>query len=172
MNEHAEMAAPPEEVETIEQVEVTSAILEDVQVGSLVAQEASVTRGAVGGLRAHEAELEQAVVGGVAAEESELGLALVGGVAAREVSLERSLALTVIGRDVTLERSGARSVLGGRVTMGPGSGALIVIAGRVDGEPRSVLGRREGLLAVGLVALLVVLARIAGALGSRGAQRG
>ncbi len=112
-------------------------------VGSVEAGEVVVSVGAIGAARAKRVSVELGAVGVVAGSEVRVTQAGVGAVAARSARFEQAIVRSVIARDVHFAR---------------GSGAGVVIAARVDGDPRILLDWRGGLAAgtvLGLVWLIL-----------------
>jgi hypothetical protein len=67
----------------------------------------------------------------------------------------QGFARTVLARDVRISKGGAQTVVAGHVTMEPQSGALLILARKVEGNVRPVLDWRGALvlgatLAVGI----------------------
>jgi hypothetical protein len=109
-------------------------------IGRLVATEVNVTQGGIGAARSDRLTVRQGVVGAAMAGSFELTQ---GGVR------------SVLARDARLEQSFAQSIVANQVTMGPRSGALVVIARRVQGDVRVLLDWR-GALAFGAALGLVL----------------
>ena len=79
------------------------------------------------------------------------------GILARQATLQMGGASTVVAADARIERSLVRTVVANTVHAGPTTGILVVLARRVDGEPKVLLDWR-GALAIG--ASIVALALI------------
>jgi hypothetical protein len=109
-------------------------------IGRSDADDVAVTFGGVGLARARQVSVE---LGG-------LGLGL-----GEEVRVSQAVANAVVGSSVELEQSFSRVVVGARVTFRRASGALVVIAGRVDGEVRTLVDWR-GALAFGAATGLAI----------------
>lgn len=110
-------------------------------IGAVEAAEVVVSIGAIGATRAQRVSVEFGAVGAIAAREVRLTQGAVGSVAALEARIEQAVVRSVIAREVHFAR---------------GSGAAVVIAARVDGDPRILLDWRGG-LAVGAVLGLIWL---------------
>jgi hypothetical protein len=109
-------------------------------IGRLVATDVNVTQGGIGVARADRLTVRQGGVGAAMAGSFELTQ---GGVR------------SVLARDARLEQSFAQSIMANQVTMGRGSGALVVIARRVQGDVRVLLDWR-GALAFGAALGLIL----------------
>jgi hypothetical protein len=109
-------------------------------IGRLEAGEVAVSRSAVGGIRGEAVSVELGALGGAAAERIQVGQAVVGGLLGDAVETEQVLAGAIVARRVTFRRA---------------SGAVVLVAARVDGDVRTVLDWR-GALAAGAAAGLVV----------------
>jgi hypothetical protein len=75
-----------------------------------------------------------------------------------EVRVSQGFARSVLARDVRIEQGGARTVIASRATFERNSGTFVLIAGKVDGNVRTILDWRGALAfgaAFGLVAGLV-----------------
>jgi hypothetical protein len=93
----------------------------------------TVHQGAVGGAQAEQVHVTQGAVGGVRAQRITVDKGAVGGAIAGEFRLRMGFAQGVLARDVTIEQGGARTIIGNTVKLGPQSGALLVVARRVEG---------------------------------------
>jgi len=131
-------------------------------VNELNAHEVDVRFGAVGRVRADSVDVSMGAVGLARADRVTVGMGSVGAVFANEVRVSQGFARGIVAREVQLEQAGAQSIIAGRVTMGPRSGALVVLAGRVDGEVRSVLDWRAGLALVSLLSVVWLAIRSRG----------
>ena len=126
-------------------------------IGQATAQSISLRQGAVGRIsRAERVDASMSAVGGVRAERVSVERGALGGALARDVSISQSFAQTVVALNASLRQSGARMIVANHVEMGPSSGALIVIARRVDGG-RSLLDWR-GALVLGAIFAAVSVA--------------
>jgi len=86
---------------------------------------------------------------------------------ASHFELSRGAARSVLAREAHLEQSFAQTVVANQVTMGRGSGALLVIGRRIEGDVRMLLDWR-GALAFGATFGVIVglLRRGSGGSGS------
>jgi hypothetical protein len=109
-------------------------------IGRTDAEDVAVTWGGVGLANARSVSVE---LGG-------LGLGI-----GEQVRVTQSVARTVIGGEVELEQTVSRVVIGGRVSFRRASGAIVVLAGRTDGEVRALLDWR-GALAIGATIGLIL----------------
>jgi hypothetical protein len=132
-------AAPAGPVATPPDVLVQRGAIGAVQAGEVV-----LSFGAIGAARAQRVSVEFGAVGALAGREVRVTQAGVGAVAAREARFEQAFVRSVIARDVQFAR---------------GSGAAVVIAGRVDGDARILLDWRGGLAAGSVLALVWLLLR-------------
>jgi hypothetical protein len=87
-------------------------------------------------------------IGLARAEKVSVELGAIGAAMGREIRLSQGAAQAVIAGNARFEQAFVRSVMAGRVEMGRGSAAGIVIAGRVDGDVRTLVDWR-GALAFG-----------------------
>lgn len=131
--------------------------------------------GAVGtvGRAAGESRLQAGIVGGIAADRVTVGSGIVGGIAANQVAIDRGVAggivadrvsvvqggaARILAGDISVTQGGAGAIAGWNVRLGRGSFAGAVIAGRVEGEVRTLLDWR-GVLAASLAVLGIALLR-------------
>jgi hypothetical protein len=115
-----------------------------------------VRLGAVGRVRAERADVSQSVVGGMLADDVRVELGTVGGLIARDVAVSQSRVGSLLaGGPVTLDRTMAGAVVAPNVSLDERSGALIVLAYRVEGNVRALLDPR-GAVIFGVVAGLVL----------------
>ncbi len=112
--------------------------------GSVEAGEVVVSVGAIGAARAQRVSVEFGAVGALAGGEVRVTQAAVGAVAARDARFEQAFVRSVVARDVHFAR---------------GSGAAVVIAGRVDGDARILFDWRGGLAAGTILALVWLVLR-------------
>ncbi len=117
----------------------------------------AVSRGLVGLVRAREVTVQQSGVGAVVAGNASLRMGGASGILARQATLQMGGASTVVAADARIERSLVRTVVANTVHAGPTTAILLVLARRVDGEPKVLLDWR-GALAIG--ASIVALALI------------
>jgi hypothetical protein len=110
----------------------------------------TVERGGLGRVHAHEVVVSRGGIGAARAEKISVELGGIGAAMAREIRLSQGVAQAVVAGNARFEQAFVRSVLAGRVEMGQGALAGVVIAGRVDGQVRTLLDWR-GALALGSV---------------------
>ncbi|MEA2535949.1 MAG: hypothetical protein QOF11_183 [Chloroflexota bacterium] len=101
-------------------------------IGAVESDEVAVSVGAIAAARARRVSVRVGAIGAVAARKVRVSQGVVGAVAAREARFKQTVVRSVIARDVHF---------------GPGSGAAVVIAARVDGDARILLDWRGGLAA-------------------------
>ncbi len=114
-----------------------------VAIGRLDARDVAVSKGAVGGVRADRVSVEMGVLGGALAGEANVSQALVG---------------TVIGREVRVEQSIVRTLIAGEVRVDRPTGVIVMIAGRVAGDVRTLLDWRAALAFGAAFGVVVALA--------------
>ena len=132
-------------------------------VGQATAHSLVVTQGAVGGVQADEVHVSRGAIGGVRSRVVTIQQGAIGGAVAGEVSVRQGYIQGVIARDVHIEQGGARTIIAADVTMGPQSGAFIVLARRVSGNGKVVLDWRGALaFGAGFGAILALLRRRGG----------
>jgi hypothetical protein len=122
--------------------------------GGIDVDAVSMTQAVVGGIAAERVTIEQGLVGGIAAERVHLARGFASGVVAGKVRIAQGGAVRVVANRVSIDRGGAGAVMGWRVRLGRGSISGAVIAGRVDGEVRTLLDWR-GVLAIAVPAAVV-----------------
>jgi len=131
--------------------------LAGTSIGQATAQSISLRQGAVGRIgQAERVDESQSAIGGVRAERVSVERGAIGGAVARDVSVHQSFAQGIVALNASLRQSGARTIIANHVEMGPSSGALIVIARRVDGG-RALLDWR-GALVLGAMLAAVSMA--------------
>jgi hypothetical protein len=107
------------------------------------AEDITVTQGAIGMARGDRVSVEMGAI----------GLA-VGG----QVHLSQGVAGSILAREVRIEQGGARTVIASHATFQQTSGTIMLIAGKVDGNVRTILDWRGAAIfgvVFGLVAGLV-----------------
>jgi hypothetical protein len=122
----------------------------------------TVERGGLGSVHAREVVVSCGGIGAARAETISVELGGIGAAMAREIRLSQGAAQAVVAGNARFEQAFVRSVLAGRVEMGQGAMAGVVIAGRVDGQVRTLLDWRGALAlgsALGLVWALFRLRR-------------
>lgn len=148
----------PRPPSTLERAEAEHLELHQGRIGSALARSVTVRQGFVGGAQADEVIVTQGAVGGARAQRISVDKGAVGGAIAGDFRLRMGFAQSVLARDVTIEQGGARTIIGNTVTMGRQSGALVVIARRVEGG-RILLDWRGALVIGVMVALAAALMR-------------
>jgi hypothetical protein len=119
-------------------------------------------RGAIGGVRATDVAARLAVVGGIAANHVSVEVGAVNGIVAREATVRQGLVRGVLAQNVRVEQAVVRSVVASTVRAGPGTGILVALAGRIDGEAKILVDWRGALAfgaALGAFLALIRLAR-------------
>jgi hypothetical protein len=124
-------------------------------IGAARADTVEVMQGGIGRLVATDVHVTQGGIGAARAERITVDMGGVGAAVAGHFELSRGGARSVLAREVHLEQAFAQTVVANQVTMGRGSGALIVIGRRVEGEIRTLLDWR-GALALGAALGLVL----------------
>jgi hypothetical protein len=122
----------------------------------------TVERGGLGSVHAHEVVVSRGGIGAARADRISVELGGIGAAMGREIRISQGAAQAVMAGNARFEQAFVRSVVAGRVEMGHGAMAGVVIAGRVDGEVRTLLDWRGALAlgsALGLVWALFRLRR-------------
>ena len=149
--------------EVVERLDVAEAERIEVSRGSVGRAHAHslvVTQGAVGGVQADEVQVSRGLIGGVRARSVSLHQGGMGGAIAGEVNVRLGYVNGIVARDVRLEQAGARMIVANEVTLGPQSGAFIVLGRRVNGAGRAILDWRGALaFGAGFGAILALLRR-------------
>jgi hypothetical protein len=154
---HIEIIESGRDLVSAESVSVSQGGINEVNAGSV-----SVRQGGVGRATADDISVTMGGVGAARAERISVELGGVGAAMANEVRVSQGYLGPTLAREVHLEQAFARSVVAGRASFGDRSGAIVVLAGRVDGSVRTLLDWRGALAfgaAFGLVAGLVRRAR-------------
>ncbi len=139
-------------------VEARSVHIERGGIGAARADTVEVHQGGIGRLVATTVNVSQGGVGAARAERLTVEMGGVGAAMAGHFELSRGAARSVLAREAHLEQSFAQTVVANQVTMGRGSGALLVIGRRIEGDVRTLLDWRGALAfgaAIGLVVGLV-----------------
>jgi hypothetical protein len=139
-------------------IDVARAERVSVNRGGITTVDATTVDLKMGGISRVEARDVSVMQGGIAlaradrvtTQMSAVALAVTG-----ESKIDRSFVRAMFARDVTFEQGGVWNLAAGRVTFKRPSLAGIVIAGRVDGEVRTILDWR-GAIAFGAVAGILV----------------
>jgi len=121
-------------------IEPAAAELGFAAIGRLDATEVAASYSAVGGAQGERVSVEIGALGGAIADRISVSQSAVGLLVAGEAEIEQALLRTVVARRVSFRRA---------------SGALVLIAGRVEGDVRTVLDWR-GALAAGVAAGVVL----------------
>jgi len=124
-------------------------------IGAAQAQTVDLQRGGIGRLVATEVNVTQGGIGAARADRLNVRQGGVGAAMAGTFELTQGGVRSVLARDARLEQSFAQSIMANQVTMGRGSGALVVIARRVQGDVRVLLDWR-GALAFGAALGLIL----------------
>ena len=137
----------------------------DVNVGTLTIRQGGVNNAQARAIDIPQGGISHAEGGDIAVTQGGIALArgervsvemgAVGLAVGDGVAVTQGFARSVLAREVRIEQGGARTVLAGRAVFGRNSGALVVIAGKVDGSVRTVLDWR-GAIAFGAAFGLVV----------------
>jgi hypothetical protein len=136
-------------------VEAGTVNVDRVGIGAAQAQTVDLQRGGIGRLVATEVNITQGAVGAARADRLTVRQGGVGAAMAGSFELTQGGVRSVLARDARLEQSFAQSIMANQVTMGRGSGALVVIARRVEGDVRVLLDWR-GALAFGAALGLIL----------------
>jgi hypothetical protein len=122
------------------------------------ADQIDLRQGAIGRAEADDIAVSQGAVGFARGERVSVEMGALGMAVARQVEVRQGIAGTVLGRDVHIEQAGARTIIASHATLGRNVGVVMLIAGRVEGNVRTLLDWRGALAfgaAFGLVAGLV-----------------
>lgn len=111
-------------------------------------EDIALARGARGRVEAREVVVSVGAIGVARAEKVSVERGAIGAAMGREIRLSQGAAQAVLAGNARFEQAFVRSVMAGRVEMGRGSAAGVVIAGRVDGDVRTLVDWR-GALAFG-----------------------
>ena len=122
------------------------------------ARQIDIRQGGIGRARADDIAVTQGAIGMARGERVSVDMGAVGLAVGNEVRVTQGFAQSVLAREVRIEQGGARAVVAGRVAFERNSGVLMLFAGKVEGNVRTVLDWRGALVfgaAFGLVAGLV-----------------
>lgn len=126
--------------------------------GSVRANRLEVRQGGVGRADATDVHVEQGGIGLARGERIDVRMGAVGAALGRQVEIRQGFArLAASTGSVQMEQAGAMTVIANEVRMGPSSGAVLVVARRVQGDVRALFDWRAGAafgVAVGLVLAL------------------
>ncbi len=148
-------------------VEAGTVHIERGGIGAARAETVDVLQGGIGRLVATNVSVTQGGIGAARAERISVDMGGVGAAMAGRFDLSRGAARSVLAREVHLEQAFAQTVVANQVTMARGSGALVVIGRRIDGEVRTLLDWRGALAMGAALGLILGLVRT----GSRARQR-
>jgi hypothetical protein len=110
-------------------------------------------------LEATEVAANRSAVGIADADRVSVELGALGMAIADEVTVSQAIASRVIARTVETEQTLVGTLLAGRVTFRRASASLVLIAGRVDGDVRTVLDWRGALAAGAAIGVAIGLLR-------------
>ncbi|MFL5675048.1 MAG: hypothetical protein ACJ779_08580 [Chloroflexota bacterium] len=128
----------------ISRVEATSVDVRQGGIARADARDVTVTMGGIAVARADQVTTE---MGGI-------GLSVAG-----EARVSQSFVRTMFAKDVQVDQGAVWSLAAGRVTFKRRGFAGVVIAGRVDGDVRTLLDWRGALAVGGVAAVLLAIAR-------------
>jgi hypothetical protein len=146
----------------IDRVNVGTLRLERGGIGEATADRVELKMGGIGRLQAEDVFVQFGGVGLGRADKLNVEWGSVGAAAAGELHVQQGIASNVIAREATLDQGLVRTLIAAHVTVTRPSAALVVIAGKVDGEVRALLDWRGALafgLGFGLIAALGRLVR-------------
>jgi hypothetical protein len=155
-------------VRRVEVVEIATAAPGDVEGEVVVVRQGGVNiadarqidlrQGGIGRAHADDIAVTQGGIGIARGERISVELGGLGLAVANEVHVTQGMASTVLARDVHIEQAGARTIIASHATLGRNVGVFMLIAGRVEGNVRTLLDWRGAIAfgaAFGLVAGLV-----------------
>jgi len=150
----ATTASPEPSVQVVSRADIGSVRAGSLHVerggiGEATADRMELKLGGIGRLDAQDVFVQFGGVGLGRADKLNVEWGSVGAAAAGELHVQQGIASNVIAREATLDQGLVRNLIAARVTVTRPSAALVVIAGRVDGEVRALLDWR-GALAFGL----------------------
>ena len=151
---------------TSEHVELVESGADHVRVaGSMSIRQGGVNIAEAGQIDVHQGGISRAQADDIAVTQGGIGLArgnrvsvdmgAVGLALGGEVRVTQGYARSILARDVRIEQAGARTIIAGTARFERNSGTLMLIAGRVEGNVRTVLDWR-GALAFGAALGLVM----------------
>jgi hypothetical protein len=147
----------------VERIDVAEADRIDISRGSVgraMADTLEVRQGAVGGVQASEVRVSMGAVGGARANYVSVERGVVGGALAGQLNVHQGYVQSVIAREARFEQGGARTIVANKVTLGPQSGAFLVIARTVDGPGRILVDWRAGVALGVILGAVMVLLRV------------
>ena len=110
--------------------------------GRVTARSVAIHQGGIGSAQAEDLTVTMGGIGAVRGSRVSVELGGVGAALASEVHVTQGYLGPTIAREVHVEQGMIRQVVAGHVTFGDRSGALLVLAGRVDGTVRTLLDWR------------------------------
>ena len=120
-----------------------------------------VRRGNAGRVEASEVSVRQGAIGFARADRIDLAMSAVGAALGRRIDIRQSFSRLAAARDsVSLQQSGALTVVANRVDVGRQSGVVFLFARNVHGNVRTLFDWRAGLafgVGAGLVAFVAGL---------------
>ncbi len=111
-------------------------------------EDVALARGTLRRVEAREVVVSVGAIGAARAERISVERGAIGAAMGREIRLSQGAAQAVLAGNARFEQAFVRSVMAGRVEMGRGSAAGVVIAGRAEGDVRTLVDWR-GALAFG-----------------------
>lgn len=119
-----------------------------------------VERGGLGAVEADQVDVHLGGIGAVRAQRVSVEFGGIGAAMAREVVVSRGVVQAVLAGSARIQQALVRSVVAGRVEMGPNASAGVVIAGRVDGNVRTLVDWRGALAIGGVLAIAWAVLRL------------
>jgi hypothetical protein len=120
-----------------------------------------IRQGSAGRVEASEVSVRQGAIGFVRADRIDVAMGAVGAALGRRVHVRQGFSRLAAARDsISLEQSGALTVVANRVDVGRQSGVVFLFARNVHGNVRTLFDWRAGLafgLGAGLVAFVAGL---------------
>ena len=143
---------------SVGEVEADTVTVDRGAIGAASAEDVTVSMGAIGQARADDIAVRMGAVGLARSERLSVELGTVTSALTGDLSIRQGFARNVIARDASFELAGAQTVVANSVRFGPRSGALVVIARRVEGEVRPLLDWRGALAAGAVIGLIAGIA--------------
>jgi len=120
----------------------------------------AVERGGLGAVQAEHVEVHLGGIGAVRAQRVSVEFGGIGAALAREVVVNQGVVRGVLAGSTRIQQALVRTVVAGRVEMGPNATAGVVIAGRVDGNVRTLVDWRGALAIGGVLATFWAVRRL------------